>query len=302
MKNTFTIFIGCLVALVLLVYMFAYQVRYDEFAVITRFDEVTDASVREKPGLGFMIPLVNKVTKYSRKVQVLESQLEQQQTRDRRAVIIRTYMAWRISDPRAFYESRFRTVRDAEEQLRALQREIGSIISRYDFNQLVNTDENKLMISQIEQEAQAQLTQQLNSHGYGITVDEVGIRRIVLPEDVTEQVFSTMRKTRERLAAKARSEGDAEAAAILAEAESAKKRILAFAESAATDIRARGDAEAIQHYAAFSQSPEYIDFAIFLRKVEALEKMLAHNTTFVLDAGSLGLLDMLNQQPGESRN
>ena len=52
--------------------------------------------------------------------------------------------------------------------------------------------------------------------------------------------------------------------------------------------------EAAEQYESFAKNEE---FAIFLRKIEALRKMLDHNTTFVLSADSLGILDWFNKDP-----
>jgi rod shape determining protein RodA len=71
-----------------------------------------------------------------------------------------------------------------------------------------------------------------------------------------------------------------------------RNRILAFAERRAQTIRSQGDREAAKEYESFAKNE---DFAIFLRKVEALKKMLDHNTTFVLSADSLGILDWFNR-------
>jgi len=43
-----------------------------------------------------------------------------------------------------------------------------------------------------------------------------------------------------------------------------------------------------------------LTFAMFLRKIEALGKMLDHNTTLVLSAETLGILDWFNRDPGQA--
>ena len=136
----------------------------------------------------------------------------------------------------------------------------------------------------------------LTEAGYGITIESVGIHKVVLPESTTEKVFETMIAAREQLAENALQEGQAQASAIRSEAASARERILAFAERKAQEIRSLGDREAAQQYANFAQDEE---FAIFLRKIEALRKMLDHNTTFVLSADSLGILDWFQNDPAE---
>jgi membrane protease subunit HflC len=168
------------------------------------------------------------------------------------------------------------------------------VISKYRLDELVNLDRDKIRLSAIEDEQRAELEQSLAEAGYGLKVESVGIYKIVLPEATTQKVFETMIKTRERLSENALQEGQAQASAIRSEAESARDRILAFADRRAQAIRSQGDREASVEYEGFARNEE---FAIFLRRLEALEKMLKHNTTFVLSAEALGILDWLDQKP-----
>jgi membrane protease subunit HflC len=296
MKNSFTILVGAVVAATLLAHMFLYQVRYDQVAVRTTFDRADESSVQGTPGLKWRLPWpIHKVTHYSRRLQLLEDKVEELQTADGKSVIVRTYLTWRIADPLAFYVT-LRDPAEAARQLSSRLREIRGVISRYRLDELVNLDRDRLKLEAIEDEARQALEASLRESGYGLDVESVGIAKIVLPEATTEKVFETMIKTRERLAENALQEGQAQASAIRSEARSARDRILAFAERRAQAIRSQGDREAAREYESFARNE---DFAIFLRKVEALKKMLDHNTTFVLSADSLGILDWFNRDPGQ---
>ena len=294
MKNSFVILVGVLLVALLLSHMFLYQVRYDQVAVRTTFDKADESSIQEAPGLKWRWPWpINKVALYSKRLQILEDKIEDLQTADGKSVIVRTYLTWRIADPLSFYV----TLKDPDEanrQLSSRLREVRGLISRYQFDELVNVDREKLKLATIEQQATEALSAGLEQAGYGIRVESVGIHKIILPESTTQKVFETMIAARERLAENALQEGQAQASAIRSEATSARDRILAFAERRAQAIRSQGDREAAVHYESFAKNEE---FAIFLRKIEALGKMLDHNTTFVLSADSLGILDWFNKDP-----
>ena len=297
MKNSFTILIGCLIAAALLSYMFLYQVRYDQVAVRTTFDKADAGSVQDTPGLKWRLPWpIHKVTHYSKRLQLLEDKIEELQTADGKSVIVRTYLTWRIENPLDFYVT-LKDPSEAARQLASRLREIRGIISHYRLDELVNLDRDKLKLAAIEDEAKQALEKSLEQSGYGLKVESVGIYKLVLPEATTEKIFETMIKTRERLAENALQEGQAQASAIRSEAKSSRDRILAFAERRAQAIRSQGDREASKEYESFAKNEE---FAIFLRKVEALKKMLDHNTTFVLSADSLGILDWFNRDPGQA--
>ena len=294
MKNPFAILVGGLLTLVLLSRMFLYQVRYDQVAIRTLFDKADARSVEQSPGLKWRLPWpIHEVTHYSKRLQLLEDRLEELQTADGKSVIVRTYMTWRIADPLAFYVT-LKDPAEARRQLASQLREVRGIISEYRLDQLVNENREQLALDEIETRARTALDTTLADAGFGLTVETFGISRIVLPESTTAKVFETMIATRERLAESALQEGQAQASAIRSEAESARDRILAFAERRAQAIRSQGDRDASAEYAGFAQNEE---FAIFLRRLEALEKMLKHNTTFVLSAEALGILDWLEQQP-----
>ena len=294
MKNSFIVLVGVILVALLLSNMFFYQVRYDQVAVRTTFDKADESSVQETPGLKWRWPWpVNKVALYSKRLQVLEDKIEELQTADGKSVIVRTYLTWRIADPLDFYIT-LKDPADANRQLSSRLREIRGLISNYDFDELVNVDRDKIKLADIEQRATTTLDEALRQAGYGIKVESVGIHKIILPESTTQKVFDTMIASRERLAENALQEGQAQASAIRSEATSARERILAFAERKAQAIQSQGDREAAVQYENFAQNEE---FAIFLRKIEALKKMLDHNTTFVLSADSLGILDWFNKDP-----
>ena len=294
MKNSFIVLVGVILVALLLSNMFFYQVRYDQVAVRTTFDKADESSVQETPGLKWRWPWpVNKVALYSKRLQVLEDKIEELQTADGKSVIVRTYLTWLIADPLDFYIT-LKDPAEANRQLSSRLREIRGLISNYDFDELVNVDRDKIKLADIEQRATTTLDEALRQAGYGIKVESVGIHKIILPESTTQKVFDTMIASRERLAENALQEGQAQASAIRSEATSARERILAFAERKAQAIRSQGDREAAVQYENFAQNEE---FAIFLRKIEALKKMLDHNTTFVLSADSLGILDWFNKDP-----
>ncbi len=310
MRNRVSIIVAFILAIVFVLFMMTFQVRYDEVAVLTTFDRADEpvrnadgqidpdnpGSLRLKPGLYFKtLPWpIQKVETYSKRLHLLEDQLEELQTADGYAIIVRTFVGWRIEDPYAFFRT-LKNVPTAEKQLQPLMRDIKGVISAYRFDELVNTDASKLKLSEIEQKCADQLREQLAriQPGYGIQVEQVGIRRLILPEQTTEKVFERMRATRERMAEKARAEGAAEAATIKSEAESAQQIILAFANRKAEEIRSIGRNEAAGYYKVFDQDE---DLAIFLDKIRAL-KNLANNGTFVIESDTFTPFDVLMNGP-----
>src|SRR5258706_3503431 len=111
MNQKATLIVGLLIAFALLLNMVAFQVRFNEAAVVTTFGRADEHSVLNAPdangsgiGLNFKWPWpVQDVRRYDTRVQILEDQPEQQQTKDAFSVIVNSYLSWRVSKPLAFF-------------------------------------------------------------------------------------------------------------------------------------------------------------------------------------------------------
>ena len=290
MKTVRQVFAGIL-GLVLLcafvVYLITYTVGYNESAVVITFGRATAASVKnvrgEQPGLYFKLPWpIQKVLRFDRRLAILEDRLEQQETSDKQVVIVKAYLTWRIVNPLGFYRM-FHTREWAQafllERLRVSKAELAS----FSFDDLANSDPAAMRIGEAEAAMLTRIRDDMTGHETGIEIVSVGIHRILLPENITTAVFERMKQTRQRYAQNARSEGNAIFQSIIAKTDSDKRRILAFAERIAQRLRAEGDASAARYYREYSRDP---DFAIFLRKLDALEQSLGKNTTFILNTDS----------------
>ena len=284
MKNKLTLLIGILVVIVLLAYMFMFQLRYDEVAVVSTFRNADSSNVHDEPGLYFKwFPPIQTVTRYSTLVQMMDDQLEAVATRDNHVVIVKTYLDWRIADPLAFLRS-VTTVDRAKTRLGSMMRDVRGVFSRYDFNDMVHPDPTRVKLADMERDATEVLRQLVEREKLGLEILRLGIRRIVVPQQVTERVFERMTQERERLAAEATTSGEAEAKRITEEAEQIKEQILSFADRFAGSIRLEGQIEAAEYLTPLREDPE---LANFLRWTEALEMMLKHRTTLVLSTDHL---------------
>jgi membrane protease subunit HflC len=116
----------------------------------------------------------------------------------------------------------------------------------------------------------------------GVAVIDVRLKRVDLPQEVSESVYRRMEAERKRIANELRSTGAAEGEKIRADADRQREVILAEAYRDAQNVRGQGDARAAAIYAsAFSQNPE---FFAFYRSMEA------YRSTF-RGRGDLMLLD-----------
>ncbi|MEM9420430.1 MAG: protease modulator HflC [Planctomycetota bacterium] len=301
MRKLTTLLIAAIICVVLVLYMFFFQVNFDERAVVTTFAKadppvyndageiVENNSLITEPGIRPKLPWpIQKVYRYPTKVQLLEQELSQLQTADENSIVLKTYVTWRISDPYQFFVA-LQNLEQAKVRIGTQMQNLKGEFSNYRFDQMVNTDLDALAIDEIEESITEKLRQRIVDLGYGIDIEQVGVRRILFPEATTEKVFERMRSTRQRLAASAEQEGENRATAIRSEAERVKGQILSFANAEAERIKAEGIREGTKNYSLFAENPE---LAIFLSKVDTLKKTLP-GSTLILDANAMEFMDLL---------
>jgi membrane protease subunit HflC len=107
----------------------------------------------------------------------------------------------------------------------------------------------------------------LDARKIGVQVMDVRLKRVDLPQEVSESVYQRMEAERKRVANELRSQGAAESEKIRADADRQREVILAEAYRTAQQTKGEGDAKAAATYAvAYGQNPE---FYAFYRSLEA---------------------------------
>ncbi len=278
MKSIFSIMVAAIVGIILLLTAITFQVRFGEVAVVTTFDKPT-RSITEA-GLYFKFPFpVQKVRKFDARLQVFDGRIEETFTKDAKNIIVLGTVAWRIKDPLKFLTS-LGNFYEAQKNLEGLVRSYqNAIIGTYPLSSFISTDREKMKFDQIEEDILRPVAKE-SYERYGIEIAFFKIKRLLLPEAVTEKVFERMREERKKLSRKYRAEGEAEAIRIRAMADSEKEKIIVRAESQGRIIKGQADAEAAKYYEVFKENEE---FAIFLKKLEALEQTLKQKSTVILD-------------------
>ena len=106
-RNPFTLLAGVGLLVIFIFLVFAYQVRYTEVAVVTRFGSYSRTETQ--PGFKLRLPPgIEKIYYFDTRLQNFERKFEQTFTRDKRSPVIALYVGWRINDPKTFLE-RFNT-------------------------------------------------------------------------------------------------------------------------------------------------------------------------------------------------
>ncbi len=295
MKRPLTLLLAAAIVLIFSGYAMTFTVPYDQVVVVTTLGKPSAIyKGTEDAGLKFKAPWpIQGYRTYPAGLRTMDLDQTQLDTHDHFNVILGLSVQWRIVNPDLFFR-RLESLDKANIELKAKTSGAQlAVIGRYDFNQLVNTDETQVKLAQIEKEIAASLDAGTQKD-YGIAVERVAIRRLEFAASTNAKVIDGMKIARDGAGKELRDQGKNKADNIRSQADSSAKIILAFANRRADEIRAQGDAEAAKVYSTFAKDPE---FAVFLRQTEAIEKIYGHNTKFMLDAHRGSLERMLLDGP-----
>lgn len=210
---------------------------------------------------------------------IYDTRFTQTLTRDKKAIILLTYIVWKIDQPLTFLQS-VGTIRNAEEKIEGLvSSSKNNVLGNFDLANLVSTNPEQLKLDEIENKILEAVSQRAKE-SFGVEISRVGIKRLAYPENNVKAIFNQMRAERGQYAAKYRAEGRMEASIILSETDLEIARINAEAVKNSASIKGRADREAAEIYAEAHKKGR--EFYKFNRSLEVLEKMLNQNATFIL--------------------
>ena len=288
-RNPLILATGLLLLVIVLPWLFAFQVRTTEVAVVTTFGKPTRPIT--EPGLNFKWPPpVQYVHKFDQRIHNFESKFEQVLTSDGYNLLIAVYIGWKIDEPQLFFPRFGGSTTRAEESLDGLVRNAYSgVVGKHTFSQFISTDEKELKFLEVEKEMLQRIQSDVRANKYGLDVKFLGIKRLGLPESVTQLVFDRMQSERALQEGKIRDEGTRLSEEIRSRANLESARMLAEADAEATRIRGLGQSKAAESLKTFEQDPA---LANFLQKLDGLELFLKERTVLLLDE-STSPLDLL---------
>lgn len=263
MKNYTSMILGAVIALFLLASSSLYIVDQRQQAILFQLGEVVD--VKTSPGLYFKIPLAQNVRYFDSRILTMDTaEPERFITSEKKNVLVDLFVKWRIVDVKQYYIS----VRGDEmlAQTRLAQTVNSSLRDEFGnrtVHDVVSGERDKIM-EIMRQKADA------DARKIGVEVVDVRLKRVDLPQEVSESVYRRMEAERKRVANELRSTGAAESEKIRADADRQREVILAQAYRQAQEVKGAGDAKASAIYAeAFQPNPE---FYAFYRSLEAYKQ------------------------------
>ncbi len=254
-------------------YFSLFRVQQYEQAVVFKFREIHRSD--DEPGLHFMLPVVNTVQKFEKRLLNLDQEPQRFLTVEKKDVIVDYYAKWFISDVEKFYVATrggdvlYATGLLGQRINRALRDEFG----KRTVQEVVAGERGEIL--DVVETTTDQLRDEL-----GITVVDVRTKRIDLPAEVSNSVYARMRAERTRVAKDFRARGEEAAERIRANADREREIILANAYRDAETVRGEGDAQATEIYAAaFGRNQE---FYTLYRSLNAYRTSFSNNNDILL--------------------
>jgi|TARA_B110000503_G_scaffold30646_1_gene49550 membrane protease subunit HflC len=267
-----------IILLLVVLSLSTFTVDQREHALVFRLGEIV--SVKQEPGLYIKAPLVDNVKFFDKRILTYDSSNPDRFiTSEKKNVLVDSYIKWRIIDPAKYYVSVNGDERQAERRLNqtvndGLRAEFG----KRTILEVISGERSEIMDILRERADR-------DSRQIGVEILDVRLRRVDLPQEVSESVYQRMDAERKSVANQLRSEGFAESEKIRADAEKQRDIIITGAYKDAQKIKGQGDAKASRIYAdAFSKNKEFYDF---YRSLEAYRKSFSgKDDIMVLDASS----------------
>ena len=276
MKKKFVILLSFIVVLTVLAYNSLFFVEQRVQSLILQFGE--PIRVIKEPGLNFKIPLAQNIVKFDKRILLFDNSAEEIIAADKKRLIVDAFVRYKIIDPLKFYQ----TVRFEA----ALNNRLGSVVNNSLREVLgkvpleaVISDRRELLMQEVSELVS------LRAKQFGISIEEVRIKKADLPSENSEAIYRRMQTERQQEAAQIRAVGNEKARFITAESEKQKTVLLAEAQRDSDILRGEGDAEKNKILGkAFNQDP---DFFAFYRAMQAYSKALTEgDTTMVLSPKS----------------
>ena len=241
--------------------------------VLLKFGEVVNSDL--EPGLHFKIPFVDSVRKFDGRILTVDSTPERFFTQEQKQLIVDSYAKFRVVDTAKYYTA------TSGEEFRAaallsqrINDDLRNQVAGRSVQEVVSGERDQLMEAVKSRLNETVLTE------LGVEVIDVRVKKIDLPNEVSQSVYRRVNAEREKEARELRSEGKEIAEGMRAEADRKVTVIEAEAVRDAEITRGDGDATATRIYAdSFNRDPE---FYAFTRSLNAYQQTFANGSDIML--------------------
>ena len=282
----------------------------NQFKLIREFGRVE--KVISEPGFSLKTPFIETAENVPSEVLLYDLPQSDVITSDKKTMIVDSYVLWKVKDPLKFAQTLSCSVSSAEDRIDSIvYNATKNTISNMKQDEVIQSRDGKIDISQDAADAAAKsndievedddegktkitsltdsIMKQINNveDQYGILIITVDVKKLDLPDDNKQAVYTRMISERENIAAQYTAEGKSQAQIIknTTDKEVAIKLSDAKAKAAATE--AEGEAQYMKTLSDAYSDPDKADYYSYVRALDALKNSITGgNKTVMLSEDS----------------
>lgn len=283
--------------------------KENEYKLIRQFGKVQ--RVVSTSGLSFKIPFMQTTDTVPREILVYDLPASDVITSDKKSMIVDSYVLWKVTDPLTFTQTLANSIYNAENRINALvynatKNTVSSmtqdeVIKSRDGKMTVTAGEtendvesNDLVLEEKTEEVQIkslteEIMEQLGDYEqYGIDILAVEVKKLDLPDDNKQAVYTRMISERENIAAQYTAEGESQAQMIQNTTDKEVSIMLSEAKAQAEQLVAEGEAEYMKILSDAYSDQSRSEFYAFVRSLDAARESLkgSNDKTLILPADS----------------
>jgi membrane protease subunit HflC len=254
-----------------------YIVDERQYAVKTLLGKVIKVVKDGEWRVGYKLPILHKLARYSSKLQSYDAPPEPVVTLDKKKLIVDNFFKWKI-DSVVLFRNTVGNVHTANKRLESIVHDaVKDVLGNTTLADIVSV-EQELALNKSREIADEQ------AHLIGVTITDIRLKKVQLPKSNELRLFERMKSERYREAAFYRSKGKEDSIRIISETDRQVKVISANAYSEAQEIKGKAEGLAAETYAkAFSRDREFYSF---WRTLEMYRKTIDTATTIVISPRS----------------
>jgi len=281
----------------------------DEYKLIRQFGKVQ--RVVSASGLSFKLPFVQSADTVPKKILVYDLPASDVITSDKKSMIVDSYVLWRVTDPLTFTQTLANSIYNAENRINALvYNATKNTVSSMTQDEVIKSRDGKMTVTAAETEEDVasndlileektevveikslteEIMDQLGDYEqYGIDILAVEVKKLDLPDDNKQAVYTRMISERENIAAQYTAEGASQAQMIQNTTDKEVSIMLSEANAQAEQLIAEGEAEYMRILSDAYSDESRSEFYSFVRSLDAAKESLkgSNDKTLILPADS----------------
>lgn len=282
----------------------------DEYKLVRQFGRV-DRTITNS-GLFVKIPFIESVDTIPKMVLLYDLPVSDVITSDKKTMIVDCYVLWKVTDPLKFAQTLSHSVGNAENRIDQLvYNAMKNTISNMTQDEVIRSRDGKITVTNVDSELDVvnndivveestqvveikSLTEEIMDNigtvyeQYGIEIMTVEVKKLDLPDDNKQAVYTRMISERENIAAQYTAEGESQARIIRNTTDKEVSIMLSKANAEAERVKAQGEAEYMKILSGAYNDENKSDFYSFVRSLDAAKNSMSGKgqKTLILPANS----------------